>query len=1123
MPIKHILASPNAGPVSQSCRKTVPQLYCIVDLKRPAKLITILQHPVLPCVMLLSSRIWLGNLLFSVIGSSDRPGGARISPGRLIKWPCQQTELEALLYVAANTTIPVPKVYRTYQYNGKLAIEMEYLRGCKTVQDSWTELLDQEKERAVEQVAGYIEQLRALQPSDKQRVPSTDGGCCRDIRVGTSKLFGPFADISKFHRFIRGGIPIESSHTVYSEKVAEIHTRDYGIRFTHGDLASLNILMRKGKVVALIDWECAGWYPEYWEYTKAYYNTVYQPEFHRMLDGKMVRYDDELEAERTLWERYDQFLDTVPPDVTQDVLNDTAIITYLESNLFTKVALKHHFFERSSQGFTLTLRPDTLLGQVRWDDKRKLANSRRLHEVYIEIVQVQKSAITTKTAIDQKQSLELVQMMLHSGANSSSDFFADGAFDEVYYETTGKSHSYLDYASGKAIKNLQSTKKSNHTKIQEKGAFVALEAGNLDALQVYIHPDEECRTNVLEQYTFKILYSAPKQNQRAPISLEVDSPGKVRTTVEDSSNALQALIRQLASLSSVLPVLPGRFISLKWQLEFQLIRSSSQAHVIDSMFSSTLEILSLQPLLQSIGANQRNALFPKSVGYAFQQDTDTAEVGKEAQPQPLALMETLNMNDVTAASTAIDETPVAGQFKYNSNAIPPPDGVINKSASRSSVAVKPAGWCLSRASNRIASDSDAIQRKCDDDAIEMGAALKKMMQPEQITQGDTQSQRLKPHESPTASSTTIVSPNRLTVSPLKSVATTFALVCKPKLLQHRRKALEQSQDRRRAEVRKRRPSKARGSPRSTAADIIDCQCGFMGEEGDMVGGIGRGGKLSLIRRCASQDSRLPEEHACYKCLLGEEDTPLSRRLTDLSLMRRGIHFAQEHGLTTQQQFGKDMGPIFVAFGRAGYVVDSKVSRKGSDAAKPRLVVVTRGPNHRKMLEELFSPMLHIAHYVRSVSAGIPNTEADAGPVRSGDEIRCSRHRLEAGRRCARRILRDATTDDPCQRVTRKDGGHGGGGDHEPRSVGVRHTVPDSQPVLPSSDTLPETGGGAGRAAWDAGETADEVERGTAEVWQRADRTGAGRKRDALQSRRFLASGAEKTSHRLACLWQWRNL
>ncbi len=36
---------------------------------------------------------------------------------------------------------------------------------------------------------------------------------------------------------------------------------------THGDIAPRNILVdESGRITGIIDWELAGWYPEYWEY-----------------------------------------------------------------------------------------------------------------------------------------------------------------------------------------------------------------------------------------------------------------------------------------------------------------------------------------------------------------------------------------------------------------------------------------------------------------------------------------------------------------------------------------------------------------------------------------------------------------------------------------------------------------------------------------------------------------------------------------------------------------------------------------------------------------------------------------------------------------------------------------
>jgi RIO-like serine/threonine protein kinase len=41
------------------------------------------------------------------------------------------------------------------------------------------------------------------------------------------------------------------------------------LKFIHGDLSSLNIIVRGDTIVGLIDWQTAGWYPSYWEYTTA--------------------------------------------------------------------------------------------------------------------------------------------------------------------------------------------------------------------------------------------------------------------------------------------------------------------------------------------------------------------------------------------------------------------------------------------------------------------------------------------------------------------------------------------------------------------------------------------------------------------------------------------------------------------------------------------------------------------------------------------------------------------------------------------------------------------------------------------------------------------------------------
>ncbi|KAJ5715183.1 Aminoglycoside phosphotransferase [Penicillium malachiteum] len=53
-------------------------------------------------------------------------------------------------------------------------------------------------------------------------------------------------------------------------ELIEGQNKSWPLIFTHGDLSSLNILVRGDDIVGIIDWETAGWYPSYWEYTSAH-------------------------------------------------------------------------------------------------------------------------------------------------------------------------------------------------------------------------------------------------------------------------------------------------------------------------------------------------------------------------------------------------------------------------------------------------------------------------------------------------------------------------------------------------------------------------------------------------------------------------------------------------------------------------------------------------------------------------------------------------------------------------------------------------------------------------------------------------------------------------------------
>ena len=63
------------------------------------------------------------------------------------------------------------------------------------------------------------------------------------------------------------------------------------IKMTHADLHRENIIIsstKPSRVLVIVDWEQAGWYPDYWEYCKALYTCNYESEWREEWIDKFV-------------------------------------------------------------------------------------------------------------------------------------------------------------------------------------------------------------------------------------------------------------------------------------------------------------------------------------------------------------------------------------------------------------------------------------------------------------------------------------------------------------------------------------------------------------------------------------------------------------------------------------------------------------------------------------------------------------------------------------------------------------------------------------------------------------------------------------------------------------------
>ncbi|KAF8136678.1 kinase-like domain-containing protein [Boletus edulis] len=215
----------------------------------------------------------------------------------------QMSEAFTLQFIAMHTSIPVPRVHCAFVHKGCTYIVMERIHG-ETLARTWYARSADSKEKIFAQLRNMVNEMRAL-PSPGPAISNVVGGPVYDPRFpGTSLAIGPFQSIHDFHVFLRNGIVEPPPDSLYPGIHDMMRSQDQPWPmpvFTHGDLSSFNILVRGDRVVGIIDWETAGWYPSYWEYSMAWWlanprNAFWREETERFLDPPMPH---ELEMERT--------------------------------------------------------------------------------------------------------------------------------------------------------------------------------------------------------------------------------------------------------------------------------------------------------------------------------------------------------------------------------------------------------------------------------------------------------------------------------------------------------------------------------------------------------------------------------------------------------------------------------------------------------------------------------------------------------------------------------------------------------------------------------------------------------------------------------------------------------
>ncbi|CAJ2508393.1 Uu.00g134190.m01.CDS01 [Anthostomella pinea] len=222
------------------------------------------------------------------------PGSSPLSRFFIKVYPFENlAEAYAMQFVAKHTSIPVPKVYCAFIHKGATYTVMSRIDG-HMVSGGWHGRSDESKREIHLQLQLMIEELRNISPPEGMGVANVNGGPFCDPRLPSKMFWGPFASVREFHQALIEPVKIDKHPTDLPDLPDDIpelldfyRQHHEKVVFTHGDLSSLNIVVRGDKVTGIIDWETSGWFPSYWEHSCAWhvnpYNVFWQDEVGKFL------------------------------------------------------------------------------------------------------------------------------------------------------------------------------------------------------------------------------------------------------------------------------------------------------------------------------------------------------------------------------------------------------------------------------------------------------------------------------------------------------------------------------------------------------------------------------------------------------------------------------------------------------------------------------------------------------------------------------------------------------------------------------------------------------------------------------------------------------------------------
>ncbi|MCJ1467030.1 hypothetical protein MMC07_005652 [Pseudocyphellaria aurata] len=199
--------------------------------------------------------------------------------GLVLKWSDRTRVEEAVsMQMARAAGMPVPKVIC---YGEDLSDTFRPVSILMTRLPGWTPQNSRAPFVAEEEVPWLNELEMCLHAMRKWKKPFEDKEVCSAIGTPISSqrvprhAMGPFKTQKELHEYLLSAASAHGFKSLEEFEMTMTRARKmmeipHDIVFTHGDLQAHNVLFDDDyRLSGILDWEDAGWYPEYWEFTTA--------------------------------------------------------------------------------------------------------------------------------------------------------------------------------------------------------------------------------------------------------------------------------------------------------------------------------------------------------------------------------------------------------------------------------------------------------------------------------------------------------------------------------------------------------------------------------------------------------------------------------------------------------------------------------------------------------------------------------------------------------------------------------------------------------------------------------------------------------------------------------------